>query len=378
MKKRWFFLLLLIAATAGIIFWRREASPAGSSSPAENGNQPVAVIIAEVRRSDVPVWLTGIGSVIASDTVTVRPRVSGSLDKILFTEGSLVKEGDIIAQIDPRPFEATLAQAEAKKLQDEATLANARLDLARFTTLLKTNAVSQQQADQAAATVSQLEALVKADEAAINAAKLDLGFTKVLAPISGRTGVRLVDAGNLVTASQDTGIVVITAIQPINVLFNLPQQNLPALSPALRPGSPKLKVEALGDDGKILAEGQLELVDNRIDPSTGTLKLKAGFSNDNLALWPGQFVTARVLAETRRDSLVVAPEAIQPGLDGPFCYVVKTDNTVEARPVRTGLSIHDGTVIEDGLKPGEKIVVTGHTKLRPGAKVAPQEPKEAP
>lgn len=378
MKKRWIVILLLLAGISVTVVMRKKSAAAKAEASKPAGPQSVAVIVGEVRRVDVPIWLTGIGAVQAANTVTVRPRVGGALNKVNFTEGALVKEGEIIAEIDPRPYEAALAQAEAKKLQDEASLANARLEETRFSDLLKNDAVSKQQADQSSSSVSQLEALSKADEAAIQAARLDLEFTKVRAPISGRTGVRLVDAGNLVTANQATGLVVITEIQPISVIFTLPQQNLAALSTATKPGAPKLKVEALGEDNKILAEGELELIDNQIDTNTGTLKLKARFANENLTLWPGQFVSARVLVDTRRDSMVVAPEAVQPGLDGTFCYVMKDDQTVEARPVKAGLRVDDGTVIEEGLKAGEKVVVTGHTKLRPGSKVKPQEPTKAP
>lgn len=378
MKKRWIFLILLLAGiTAAVAIRKRNfgSKPEGSNPMA---GQPVTVIIGKVLQQDVPVWLTGIGSVQASNTVTVRPRVSGALDKILFTEGSLVKAGDIIAEIDPRPYQSILSQAEAKKLQNEAQLANARLEEKRFADLLKNDAVSQQQADQSNATVLQLEAQVAADEAAIQAAKLDLDFTKVRAPIQGRTGVRLVDAGNLLTANQATGIVVITEIQPINVIFTLPQQRLSALSAATQPGRAQLKVEALGDNEALLGVGKLELIDNQIDTATGTLKLKATFGNENLALWPGLFVTARVLVETRQGALVVAPEAVQPGLDGPFCYVVGKDLKVEARPVKTSILSDGGQVIEQGLKAGEDVVVTGQAKLRPGSTVAPQEPTHAP
>jgi multidrug efflux system membrane fusion protein len=225
MKKRWIFLLLALAGISAFAYTRIKSGGGKAEEAKGRANQPVAVTIEKVRQENVPVWLTGIGTVQASNTVTVRPRVGGALDKIHFTEGAVVKAGDVIAEIDPRPFESALAQAVAKKNQDEAQLANARLEETRFAGLLKNDAVSKQQADQATATVSQLAALVKADEAAIDAAKLDLEFTKVRAPISGRTGVRLVDAGNLLTANQETGIVVITEIQPISVVFTLPQQN---------------------------------------------------------------------------------------------------------------------------------------------------------
>ena len=377
MKKRWIFLLLLVAGITFVAVKRgKKAGAADAAKPAGNGL--VAVLTAKVEQKDVPVWLTGIGTVQALNTVTVRPRVGGSLDKINFTEGAMVKKGDVLAEIDPRPFQSVIDQAEAKKLQDEAQLANARLEAARFSNLLKTEAVSKQQSDQAAATVSQLEALVASDDASIRAAKLDLDFTTVRAPISGRTGLRRVDAGNLVTANQESGLVVLTELQPISVVFTLPQQQLSVLAAGMKPGAPKLRVEALGDDELVLDEGELELLDNQIDQSTGTLRLKANFKNEKLTLWPGLFVSARVLVDTRRDALVVASEVVQPGLDGQFCYVVKQDQTVEARPVKTGLQIEGATVIDEGLKAGETVVVTGHTKLKPGSKVAPQEKSKAP
>jgi len=379
MKKRWIFLLLAVAGISAAVVMRSKASADKGKAEKGNGNQAVAVTVEKVRQENVPVWLTGIGTVQASNTVTVRPRVGGALEKVNFTEGAIVKAGDIIAEIDPRPYESALAQAAAKKVQDEAQLANARLEETRFANLLKTDAVSKQQADQATATASQLEALVKADDAAIDAAKLDLEFTKVRAPISGRTGVRLVDAGNLVTANQETGIVVITEIQPISVIFTLPQQHLGALNTAInKPGAPKLKVEALGENSQMLDEGELELIDNQIDTATGTIKLKAKFTNEKLALWPGLYVSARVLVDTLADSLVVSPEVVQPGLDGQFAYVVKSDNTVDASTITTGLRVSQGVVITEGLKTGDTVVVSGQTKLRPGSKVAPQEPTKAP
>jgi len=366
MKKRWIFLFLLLIGIAAAV-WRGWEKPAANPLLAEK--QATAVELAKVVESDVPIWLTGIGTVQASNMVTVRPRTGGALDKVNFTEGSVVKEGDVLAQIDPRPYQAALAQAEAKQTQDEAQLANAVLAAGRFQTLVKTDAVSQQEVDQAGATVAELTALVKADKAAVQAAQLDLDLTAIRAPIAGRTGMRLIDAGNLVTANQAGGLVVLTQVQPVSVVFTLPQQNLSALSPRVRPGLPPLKVQALSDDGDVLAEGLLELIDNQIDPSTGTLRLKATFKNDDLTLWPGQFVSARVLVETREKVITVPSEAVLPGLDGQFCYIVRDDQTVEPRTVRTGPVIEGGTLIEEGLKVGESIVVTGQGKLKPGASV---------
>lgn len=378
MKLRWIVILLALVGVTAAIATRLKSAGGKPDAPKDGQNQAVAVSIEKARQEDVPVWLTGIGTVQAANTVTVRPRVGGALEKIHFTEGAVVKAGDIIAEIDTRPFDTALAQAMAKKAQDEAQLANARLDETRFANLLKTSAVSQQQSDQATATVAQLEALVKADEAAIAAARLDLEFTKVRAPISGKTGVRLLDAGNLVTANQETGIVVITEIQPISVVFTLPQQNLAALTSAIHPDAAKLKVEALGEDSDVLDTGELELIDNQIDSTTGTIKLKAKFSNKEMKLWPGLYISARVLVNTLKDSVVVSPEVVQPGLDGQFCYVVRDDQTVEARPITPGLRLPDRILITDGLKAGETVVVAGQTKLRPGLKVAAQETMTTP
>lgn len=377
MKKVWL-ILFLIAAGAGAVFFMRSRAANAAADNKPSAPSAVNVITSRAEKRNVPVWLNGIGTVQASNTVTVRPRVSGALEAVNFKEGSMVKEGDVLAKIDPRPYETILAQAEAKKLQDEAQLANARLDAARFNNLFREDAASKQQADQANASVSQLEALVKADEAAIEAAKLDLEFTEVRSPISGRTGVRLVDAGNLVTANQGEGLVVVTRLQPISVIFTLPQRHLAALSDATAKGTGRLKVEALDDSNQIIDSGELELVDNQIDPATGTLKLKASFPNENLRLWPGQFVTARVLVNTINDAIVIPNEAIQPGLDGQFCYVVKADSTVEARMVKPGIADGADTVVESGIQDGETIVTTGQSKLSPGMKVAAQQPVTAP
>ncbi|WP_038163414.1 efflux RND transporter periplasmic adaptor subunit [Verrucomicrobium sp. BvORR106] len=380
-KTRWFLFLLVLVAAGAAVIWRARASGPGAGAGAgqvggrPSGPQTVAVLVAQAESRDVPVWLTGIGSVQAFNTVTVRPRVGGSLDQVNFTEGATVKQGDVLAQIDPRPYRSVLSQAQAKKAQDEAQLTNAKLELTRVQSLVKNNAVSQQVLDQAQASMAQLTALVQADQAAVESAQLDLDFTTVRAPIAGRTGVRLVDAGNVVTANQGGGIVVVTQLKPISLVFTLPQQNLPFLRRHMQPGAAPLVAQALDDDGTVLDEGRLELIDNQIDSNTGTLKLKATFANEKLALWPGQFVSARVLVETHKNAIVVPAESIQPGLDGPFTYVVKADSTVEARTLKTGLTFEGATLVEDGLSAGEKVVREGQSKLKPGAQVAPQQDK---
>jgi multidrug efflux system membrane fusion protein len=364
----WFLIFLLVLAGAYFAWQRANASTSDRGSGA-TAPRAVPVIAVEVVKEDIPIWLEGIGNVQAANTVTVRPRVGGTLESITFTEGAMVKEGDVLARIDPRPFESVLNQAKAKKTQDEAQLANAQSTLTRAQTLVKENAISRQIVDQAEASESQLVAQVQADQAAIDAAQLDLDFTTVRAPISGRTGVRMVDAGNVVTGSQPEGLVVLTELQPISVIFTLPQRHLADLRPHMKPGSAELPVQALDEDGTQLDEGLLKLVDNQIDNATGTLKLKASFPNKDFTLWPGQYVNARVLVETKKDVLVVPAEAVQPGLNGPFVYVVKEDDTVEARQTKTGITLDGLTVIEDGLQAGDRIVREGQAKLKPGMKV---------
>lgn len=377
MKKsiRWFFLLLLLAGIGTAWIWHNRASDTNTLIPGggANANRPVAVIATKVVSQDIPVWLSGIGTVQAYNTVTVRPRVSGTLEQVNFVEGSMVKVGDVLAQIDPRPYRSVLDQAVARKAQNEAQLTNARQELTRVQTLLKSNAVSEQTLDQAKATVAQLEAAVLADKAAIDAAQLDLDFTTVRAPIAGRTGIRQLDAGNIVTENQDQGLVALTQLKPISVVFTLPQHHLPALRKHMLPDAEAMVVQAVSEDGELLDEGKLELIDNQIDVNTGTLRLKASFTNEKLNLWPGQFITARILVETRKAATVAMPEAIKPGLDGTYAYLIQADNRVEARIVKTGLSVDGWTIIEEGLKPGDQIVLEGHIKLKPGSLVSLQE-----
>lgn len=333
----------------------------------------IAVEMAEVVSLDLPIWLNGIGNVVANNTVTVRPRVSGELKSIHFTEGQEVKVGDILAEIDPRPYKAALAQALAQLAQSEAQNANDRREFERIKALVATNTESRQLLDQREATLAQSAALVQAAQAAVDNAKLNLDFTTVRAPIGGHTGVRLLDAGNLVTASQNNGLVVITQTKPISALFTLPQHYFLDIRRGIAAAGADnaLPVEALDDSGRVLARGKLELIDNQIDTSTGTLRLKAVFPNDDQTLWPGQFINARLLVQTLAQSLTVPTEAVQPGLDGPFVYVVKTDSTVEARNLTLGPSAEGVTVVESGLAPGERIVREGQNKLQPGARVEP-------
>ena len=360
--------LLLLGSIAWLVVHNTKTSAAPQS-------RPIAVDAFTTEARDVPVWLSGLGTVQANQTVTLRPQVSGQLATVNFTEGQEVKAGDLLAQIDPRPAQAALQQAVAQKAQDEARLTNDRREFERVSALVETRTESRQLLDQRAATLAQSTALVQAAQAAVATAQLQLDFTSIRAPIDGRTGVRLIDAGNLVTANQPGGLVVLTQTRPVAVVFTLPQQALPALRrPQDQPGEGPLAVEVLSDQGQPLARGQLNLIDNQIDPSTGTLRLKASFANDDQSLWPGQFVNTRVLVNTLNRALVVPVEAVQPGLDGPFVYVVKADATVEPRTLQLGPTVNGFTVVTAGLAAGDQVVREGQNKLQPGARVEVAKP----
>lgn len=376
MKPRHLVIPVLLAGFAWLAWAKlpvfQKKSAAGAEAPRA---VPVTTTVVEVR--DVPIWRTGLGTVQAFNSVTVRPRVSGLLDEVNFTEGQEVREGDVLAKIDPRPYEAMLAQAQGKVAQSAAQLGNARDQLKRVTELVKSGAESRQKFDQLSATVAQYEAQQQADEAAVVAARLDLDFTTVRAPISGRTGIRRIDKGNLVTANQGEGLVTISQFQPISVVFTLPQRELPAVRRRLAKDATPLQARVLSDDNSVLGTGTLELIDNQIDASTGTLRLKATFANQDRALWPGQFVTGEVLVDTLAKAVVVPTPVISAGLNGPFAYVVNADHKVEARNVTTGPQVGSVTVIEKGLAVGETVVLDGQVKLKPGAAVAVQNAQPA-
>jgi multidrug efflux system membrane fusion protein len=338
---------------------------------------PVPVIAGIVAERDLPLYLTGLGSVSAFNTATIKPQVDGKLIEVRFTEGQEVKAGDVLAQIDPRPFEATLRQMEANKQRDVAMLANARADLARFSDLAQRAFASRQSVDTQQAQVAQLEATLAADQAQIDNARVQLDYTTIRSPLDGRTGLRLVDAGNIVHQSDTTGLVIVTQVRPISVVFTLPADNLPRV--AKRAGDGKLPVLAFSRDNQTkLAEGTLAVIDNLIDPTTGTVKLKATFPNDDRALWPGQFVNARLLIETRQHGVTVPASVVQRGPQGTFAFVIKSDMSVEMRPIAVE-QMQDGlALIGDGLKPGERVVVDGQYKLQSGSKVAPRARDETP
>jgi len=372
-RLRWPVLLLAVAATAlaaslAYLVWhahaasRAEMAAPGPAPP----TVPVEPAVAAVR--DAPRDLARIGAVNGPDTVTVKARVDGELQQVAFTEGQTVRAGDLLAQIDPRPFEAALNEALAKKSQDEASLANARLDLQRFAALAVKEFATRQQLDTQKALVAQLEATIRGDQASIDNARTQLGYTRITAPIAGRTGVRLVDRGNIVHATDATGIVVLTQIQPISVIFTLPEQMLDAVKTAMAAGPVPIFATARGGSGR-LASGTLVLIDNEIDTATGTIRLKGTFPNEDEALWPGTFVEVRLLADTYRRAVAVPSQAVLRGQNGLYTYVVRQDGAVEARPIEVE-QIADGlAVIRAGVTPGETVVVAGQYRLRSGARV---------
>ena len=341
----------------------------------------IPVSAAAASRRDVPVFLTGIGAVQAYNTVSVHPQVDGQLVKVTFSEGQEVKTGDVLAQIDPRTYQAALDQAKAKRTQDEALLANARLDVTRYAGLVEMNYISRQQLDATRALVAQYEAAVKGDEAAIHAAEVQLGFTTIRSPIDGRVGIRQIDMGNILHADSPSSgssetLVVVTQLHPIAVVFSLNQDDLPRLLQIKSKGKPEVVVFGR-DGGAELGKGLLEVVDNQIDPTSSTVKLKAIFPNTNGAMWPGQFVNARVLVENHNAVVSVPATAIQRGDKGEFVYVVKDDGSVDRRAIVSGAVHNDVAEVIQGIADGELVVTAGQYRLKAGSKVAVTQAKTA-
>src|SRR6185503_5108186 len=334
----------------------------------QGAGDTVAIEAAAVTRTNVPINVEGLGTVQAFNTVTVTSRVDGALQKLGFTEGQMVHKGDLLAQIDPRPFQAALELAQAAKAKDEAQLASAKQDLQRYMLLAPQNLASQQVLDAQKATVAALEAQVKGDQATIDNARTQLDYSTITSPIEGRTGIRRVDVGNNVHATDTSGIVVVTQVQPITVIFTLPEEDLPEVNKAMGAGT--LQVTAVARDQTTqLDRGTVQLVDNQIDQSTGTIRLKAVFPNKDNTLWPGQYVNARVLLRTQQNALTVPPPALQRGPNGMFAYVVKDDSTVEVRPIQVGQENSDIAVVLNGLRAGERVVTTNQYRLEPGVHV---------
>jgi multidrug efflux system membrane fusion protein len=329
---------------------------------------PVPVLVTAAATSDVPVYLDAVGTIKALNTVTVSPQVDGKLLSVGFKEGDDVKKGDVLAQIDPTTYKAALDQAVAKKAQDAALLANAKIDLDRYEKLAATNAINRQQADTQKALVQQDEALVQSDQAAVESAQATLGYTTIVAPIAGRTGIRQVDEGNIVHASSSPAVVVITQIQPISAIFNLPQQDIDQVNSAFAKGP--LEVDSLHpDNNQVIEKGKLTVVDNQVDQTTGTVKLKAEFPNADVALWPGQFVNVRLLIDTLKGVVTIPTGAVQRGPNGTFVYVVKDDKTASMRPIVVQKQDETQTVVKSGLAVGERVVTTGFVRLTDGSKV---------
>ena len=336
---------------------------------AAQGPPPARVSVAQAGRADYPIRLDGLGQVQAYNTVIVRTRVDGQVVKIAFEEGQMVKAGDLIAQIDPRPYQAALDQAKAKKTQDEANLANAKLDLQRYATLAKQSFATQQQLDTQNALVSQLIAQIASDAAAIDAAAVQLDYTTIRAPISGRTGFRLVDEGNIVAAVQQTGIVTIAQLEPIAVVFTAPQDEVVRINAALAASSPDVQVLNSGD-GKVLADGRLMVTDNQVDAAAASIRLKAEFANQDHVLWPGLAVSTRLTVGVLKNAVVVPEAAIQRGPDGLFVYVVDDQNRAVLRPVAVPYQDQDRAVIATGVGDGERVITAGQYVIQNGSPVA--------
>jgi multidrug efflux system membrane fusion protein len=367
---RW---VLLAAAVAGIGYfgWQRFHGEQQAAQADAQKRAPVRVAvpvkIAPVDKADFPVYLTGLGTVQGFNTVVVRTRVDGQINRIAFQEGQFVKQGDTLVEIDPRPFQAALDQATAKKAQDEANLANANLDLQRFTKLGEF--ATRQQTDTQRSTVAQLTAQIQADAALITNAETQLDYATVKAPISGVVGLRQVDVGNIVNAATQTGIVTIAQVEPIAVIFTAPEDQLPDIKAALAASPPK--TIALSTDGKrVLSTGTLSLINNQVDTSSGTIRLKAVFDNKDHALWPGQSVSTRLLVKTLKDATVVPDDAVQHGTDGLYAFSVNQENKAELRKVRIGQSIDGRSVVDEGLSPGQQVITAGQYKVQPGTLVS--------
>jgi multidrug efflux system membrane fusion protein len=362
-------LLIAIILIAGARRKRQQSEADAKARP-----RGVSVVTAVARTGDLPVYLTGLGTVTALNTVTVRSRVDGELAAVVFREGQIVRKGDLLAEIDPRPFQVQLEQAAGQLAKDAATLQNSRLDLERYRVLAAQDSIPKQQLDTQAAIVAQGEGALKTDQGQVDAARLNLTYTRITAPLSGRVGLRLVDAGNMIHASDANGLVVITQVQPIAVLFTLPEDQVNDVRTRLHQGQ-KLPVEAFDRDLKHkLATGELATLDNQIDTTTGTLKLKAIFANADDALFPNQFVNPRLLIDTLKGVVLVPNAAIQRGTQSTFAFVVKEDQTVEVRPIEVRLTEGDTTAISKGLAAGDVVVTEGVDKLQAGSKIETGKP----
>ncbi|BEV72740.1 MdtA/MuxA family multidrug efflux RND transporter periplasmic adaptor subunit [Paludibacterium sp. THUN1379] len=367
-KQKKFWILMLLVWLVGGLIWHQSASPSGDRQRNKPSTQVVTV--ASVVSRDMTIYLTALGTVTPNNTVTVRSRVDGQLMKLGFSEGQMVRQGQMLAQLDPRPFQVALTQAQGQLARDQAQLKNAQIDLARYRTLLAQNSISQQQVATQEALVAQYQGTVTSDRGAVDNARLQLSYSQVTAPVSGRVGLKQVDLGNIVHASDSNGIVVITQMQPTNVLFSLPQDQVARVLPAIRANA-TLPVDAYDRDNRTrLASGRLLTVDNQVDTTTGTVKLKAVFANQDNALFPNQFVNVRLGTEVRKGALVIPLAAMQRGQPGIFVYLLQPDNTVTLRVIEPGPSEGDQLIVNRGLKAGDRVVTDGMDRLREGSKVS--------
>lgn len=376
-RTRWILIVVATALLVGAVAWRSGFHVTkAADAPAKGGGPAVPVTTTVVKEQDVPTYLSGIGTVTPLYAVTVKARVDGQLEKVFFNEGQDVAAGTVLAQIDPRPLQAQLELAQAQKARDSAQLKNSIMDLERYTTLWKQDSIAQQTLSTQQATVEQLKATVQADQATIDNAKVQLDYTTIRAPISGRTGVRLVDPGNIVRASDNTGIVSINQIDPIAVLFTLPEDRFQDINRSMREhGRTPLEVQAFArENNTLLGTGKLLLVNNQIDTATGTVQLKAQFANGAHKLWPGQYLNLHLMMGTRSKAVTVPASVVQRGPNGLFAYVVNADDTVAVRAIRVGTIQDNVAIIDEGLEPGTRVVADGQYKLKPGAKIAEVKP----
>jgi len=361
----------------GYLGWLYTSAAHTNADKHQTKGPPIPATIQTINNSDFPVYLNGLGTVQPYDTVTVRSRVDGQVIKVGFRQGQMVNEGDLLVQIDPRPYQAALEQAQAKKAQDEANLRNAQLDLERYSTLAKQDYASRQQVDTQQAKVDQLNAQLKGDQAAIDNAQTQLSYTTIRSPLTGKTGFRLIDPGNIVHATDQTGIVTIVKLQPISVVFTAPEENIGQINRALAAGN--VPVIALSSDGtKTLGQGHLALVDNQVDQASGTIRMKATFKNEDNALWPGLSVATRLLVDTRKNVLVVPNDAIQHGPNGLYAFVVGKDNKVDKHDIKVGDEGATESVVLEGLASGARVVTSGQYRLTEGAVVNPHKANTPP